>query len=262
MPNPQGWFVWHELSTTDPAAAESFYTQVAPWSVRSSELSNTYRMIEAGGAPLGGIVAVDPAQADRAGNPHWTPYVYVYDVDAIARQAVSLGGQVRAGPGEVPGVGGWALIADPQGATIGIYEPDRPSHSPNGGGGPKRGDFSWHELATTDYQAAFAFYRPLFNWEKTSESDMGPMGVYFMFGQKGRSYGGMYNRQGDGTPPRWLSYIAVADVNPAAATVTRLGGAIVNGPMEVPNGDWIAMARDPQGGAFALQSPKPGASTA
>ena len=67
MPNPQGWFVWHELSTTDPAAAESFYTQVAPWSVRSSELSNTYRMIEAGGAPLGGIVAVDPAQADRAG---------------------------------------------------------------------------------------------------------------------------------------------------------------------------------------------------
>jgi len=71
----------------------------------------------------------------------------------------------------------------------------------------------------------------------------------------------MYNRQGDGTPPRWLSYIAVADVNPAAATVTRLGGAIVNGPMEVPNGDWIAMARDPQGGAFALQSPKPGASS-
>ena len=260
MANTQGWFVWHELATTDPGAAESFYTQVAPWSVRGSEISNTYRMIEAGGRPLGGIVAIDPAIADRRGEPHWTPYVYVYDVDATARQAASLGGQVRLGPAEVPGVGGWALIADPQGATIGIYEPDQPGPSPNGGGAPPRGEFSWHELATTDYRAAFAFYRALFNWEKTSEHDMGPMGVYFMFGQRGSSYGGMYNRQGEATPSRWLSYIGVADVNPAAVAVQRLGGAIVTGPVEVPNGDWIAMARDPQGGSFALQSPKPGAS--
>jgi uncharacterized protein len=251
----QGWFAWHELATTDPAAAEAFYTQVAPWSARPSELSNTYRIIEAGGETMGGIVAVDPTVADRAGSPHWTPYVYVYDVDASARQAVDLGGQVRAGPEEVPGIGGWALLADPQGATIGIFEPDRPGHSPNGA---RRGEFTWHELATVDHKAAFAFYAPLFAWEKTGEFDMGAMGMYFMFGQRGRTYGGMYDRPGDGTPPRWLSYIGVADVNPAAAAVTRLGGAIVNGPLEVPNGDWIAMARDPQGGAFALQSPKPG----
>ena len=106
MPNAQGWFVWHELATTDPAAAETFYTQVAPWSVRPSELSNTYRIIEAGGATLGGIVAIDPTQVDRAGNPHWTPYVYVYDVDATARQATSLGGEVRAGLPPGPRAGG------------------------------------------------------------------------------------------------------------------------------------------------------------
>ena len=260
MSNAQGWFVWHELATSDPAAAESFYTQVAPWSVRSSQLSDSYRMIEASGAPMAGIVAIDPAVADRRGEPHWTPYVYVYDVDASARQTATLGGKVLAGPAEVPGVGCWALIADLQGATMGIYEPDRPSGAP--GAAPRRGEFSWHELATTDYKAAFAFYQSLFGWEQTSEVDMGTMGPYCMFGQHGQAYGGMFNRPGDATAPRWLSYIGVTDVTPAADAVRRLGGAIVNGPMEVPNGDWIAMARDPQGGSFALQSPKPGAAAA
>lgn len=260
MPNTQGWFVWHELATSDPVAAEAFYTQVAPWSMRTSQLSSSYRMIEAAGAPMGGIVAIDPTVADRRGDPHWTPYVYAYDVDDSARLTTTLGGAVLAGPAEVPGVGCWALLADPQGAALGIYEPDRPSGAP--GASPRRGEFSWHELATTDYKAAFAFYQALFRWERIAEHDMGPMGTYFMFGQRGQSYGGMFNRQGDGTAPRWLSYIGVADVNPAADTVRRLGGAVVNGPMEVPNGDWIAMARDPQGGAFALQSPKPGAAAA
>ena len=254
MPNSQGWFVWHELATTDPAAAETFYTRVAPWTIRPSEQSASYRMIEAGGTPLGGIVAVDASMADRAGSPHWTPYVYVYDVDESARLVASLGGRVVAGPGEVPGVGCWALIADPQGATIGIYEPDQPGHAPTGAG--TRGEFSWHELATSDYKSAFAFYHALFGWEKTRESDVGPVGIYLMFGQRGRSYGGMFNRSGDGDAPRWLSYIGVADVNPAAVAVTRQGGTIVNGPMEVPSGDWIAIARDPQGGAFALQAAK------
>lgn len=254
MPNSQGWFVWHELATTDSAAAESFYTNVAPWSVRPSESSNAYRVISVGDTPLGGIVTLDPTVADRRGDPHWTPYVYVYDVDASARQATSLGGGVIAGPAEVPGVGCWAVIADPIGATIGIYEPDRPRAAPATSATP--GDFSWHELLTTDYVSAFGFYRSMFGWEKTSEHDMGPMGVYFMFGQHGHAYGGMYNRQGDGPRARWLSYIDVDDVKPAAESVTRLGGAILNGPMEVPTGDWIAVARDPQGGAFALQSPK------
>lgn len=254
MPHSQGWFVWHELATTDPAAAEKFYTQVAPWTVRSSEVSGSYRMIEAGGAPIGGIVAIDPSIVDRRGTPHWTPYVCVYDVDASTRQAADLGGAVVAGPAEVPNVGCWALLADPHGTTFGIYEPDHPSPAPAGAG--PRGEFSWHELATSDYKSAFAFYQALFGWEKTSESDMGPMGIYFMFGQRGRAYGGMFNRSGDGDSPRWLSYISVADVNPAAVAVTLHGGTIVNGPIEVPNGDWIAVARDPQGGAFALQAAK------
>jgi uncharacterized protein len=254
MPNTQGWFVWHELATTDPAAAETFYTQVVPWTVQPSELSASYRMIEAGGAAIGGIVAIDPSMADRKGTPHWTPYVYVYDVDASARQAADLGGRVVAGPGEVPGVGCWALLADPQGATIGIYEPDRPSAGPVGAG--PHGEFSWHELSTTDYKSAFAFYQALLGWEKTSEFDMGPGGIYFMFGHKGRAYGGMFDRSGDADPPRWLSYVGVANVNPAADAVKQQGGTIVSGPMEVPNGDWIAVARDPQGGAFALQAAK------
>jgi predicted enzyme related to lactoylglutathione lyase len=109
---------------------------------------------------------------------------------------------------------------------------------------------------TADYKAAFEFYRQLFQWEKVSEFDMGAMGIYFMYGQKGQTYGGMFNRRPEMPPPNWLSYIRVDDVKNVAQTVQQLNGKVLNGPMEVPGGDWIAQCMDPQGAAFALHTPK------
>lgn len=245
-----GRFVWHELVVPDPSAAESFYTGVTPWKTQPWDHSPDYTLLTNDGAPLGGIAELTGDLVARGVPPHWLPYVSVYDIDACARQAVSLGGQMRMGPKEVPNIGVWAVIADPQGAAFGIYEPVTPSVPP----APQVGQFSWHELTATDYKAAAEFYRAMFHWERISDYDMGEMGIYSMFGQRGETYGGMFNRTGAMPPPNWLSYVRVADVKSSVGQVKTLGGTVINGPMEVPGGDWIAQCMDPEGAAFALHT--------
>jgi uncharacterized protein len=246
-----GRFVWHDLTTPDPAAAISFYTQITSWTTQPWENAKDYTMWALDGVPLGGVSQEEPGTPPGT-PPHWLPYVDVYDVDACIRQVSSLGGSVRTPPTQVPHVGTWAIIADPFGASIGIFEStDKP---PGHDGVPNIGEFSWHELTTTDYKAAAEFYRALFRWEKMSEFDMGEMGVYYIFGQKGQQYGGMFNRTAEMPPPNWLSYIRVPQVKPVADKAKELGGTVFNGPMEVPGGDWIAQCMDPQGAAFALHA--------
>jgi predicted enzyme related to lactoylglutathione lyase len=88
--------------------------------------------------------------------------------------------------------------------------------------------------------------------------DMGPIGTYLMYGRDGRMYGGIYNKPADmPAPPHWLIYFRVPDVNEATARIKDLGATLLNGPMEVPGGDLIAMFLDPQGAAFAIHSKKP-----
>jgi predicted enzyme related to lactoylglutathione lyase len=244
-------FVWHELVVPNPADDATFYTQVTPWKTRPWEQSPDYTLLTNDGTPLGGVAHLTTDLAARRVPPHWLPYVSVYDVDACARQVVTLGGQVRMGPEEVPNVGAWAVIADPQGAVIGIYEPVHPREHDSA---PGVGDFSWHELTTSDIGAAGEFYHALFRWDHVSDYEMLGLGTYRMFGQRGETYGGMFNRTPNMPAPNWLSYIRVVDVNSAAKLVNQFGGQVVNGPMEVPGGDWIAQCLDPQGAAFALHT--------
>ncbi len=171
---------------------------------------------------------------------------------AFCRQAESMGGTVVTPPRKVPSVGCWAVLRDPQGATIGVYEPADDTSSDNTPAKP--GEFSWHELVTKDYKAAFEFYRTLFRWETTGEHDMGAMGKYFMFGQRGAAYGGMFNQPPDVPDPMWVSYISIDNVMVAAPKIAPAGGTLVVAPHEVPGGDWIARCSDPQGATFALQS--------
>jgi predicted enzyme related to lactoylglutathione lyase len=246
-----GRFVWHELAVPSPDAAQTFYTQVTPWKTQPWDHSPDYTLLTNEGTPLGGIAQLTADLAARGVPPHWLPYVSVYDVDACARQAVSLGGQLRMGPKEVPNVGAWAVVADPQGAVLGIYEP---ANVPREAAPPRVGDFSWHELTTSDYNAGAEFYRALFRWEHVSDFDMGEMGIYSMFGQRGETYGGMFNRSPTMPPANWLSYVRVGDVKSSVGRVKELGGTVLNGPMEVPGGDWVAQCLDPQGAAFALHT--------
>jgi predicted enzyme related to lactoylglutathione lyase len=175
----------------------------------------------------------------------------VRDADATAAEAKRLGATVLKEPADIPEVGRFAVLQDPQGAEFAIFTPLRGAEAPDQS--PRPGEFSWHELTTTDHVAAFDFYRRLFGWEKRSEHDMGPMGIYQIYGQGGRDYGGMFDKTADmPMPPHWLCYVSVDDVRRAADAVTRGGGQVINGPMQVPGGSWVAQCLDAQGAMFAV----------
>jgi predicted enzyme related to lactoylglutathione lyase len=130
--------------------------------------------------------------------------------------------------------------------------------SPGGG----IGDFTWHELATTDLDAALGFYSELFGWDKGRTHDMGEAGVYQIINLGGQEVGGIWKARDNSTPPNWLSYVRVEDATKAADAVKAAGGRVLNGPMEVPGGSWIVQLLDPQGGAFAVVEAAPAAESA
>jgi len=210
-------------------------------------------MWTARGTPVGGLMAL-PEDARRMGTPSsWVMYVAVPDLDASVRQAVSLGGRVYVQPQDIPTMGRFAVLGDPQGATFALFSAT--SGIPGHDGPSEPGEFSWHELATSDWQAAWGFYEQLFGWVKMEAMDMGPVGTYQMFGRAGEMLGGMYNKPPEvPAPPHWLCYALVPSADSAAAVVQRLGGKVVNGPMDIPGGGRIAQCIDPQGAAFAVHA--------
>jgi len=254
MTTKNGRFVWYELMTTDPQAAKVFYGEVIGWKTRPFGSAGDYEMWVGAQGPLGGVTVL-PEEAKKMGAPpHWMANVTVADLDAALVKVKESGGQVYAGPMAVPTVGRFAVVADPQGATISAFQPegDMKPHD-----GSKHGEFCWSELATTDYKAAAGFYGKVFGWQKVGEFDMGPMGMYFLFGEGEEQRGGMFDKPADMPASAWLHYIQVDDLEAAMGRATRMGAKLLNGPMDIPGNARIAQMMDPQGAAFALHALKP-----
>jgi hypothetical protein len=250
---PLGRICWHELLTNDPGAAAAYYTKVIGWGLMAWDQQPSYRMWTANGMPIGGLMALPEEAKSMRAPPNWLWYASTPNVDETVAHATRLGAKPLSGMLDVPNVGRMAVMADPQGATFAVYQPsgDTPGHD----GKPAMGEISWHELATTDWKAAFDFYHALLGWEKMDVMDMGPAGPYQMFGRLGTMLGGVYNKPKEmAAPPHWLCYARVPDAAKAAALATRHGGKLLNGPMAVPGGDMIAMCVDPQGAAFAVHA--------
>jgi predicted enzyme related to lactoylglutathione lyase len=248
-----GSFVWCELMTTDPAAAQSFYKRVVGWTTTPFGPDGAYTVLNnSSGSGRGGIMKI-PAEA-KGMPPNWMMYVGTPDVDATAMRLAQLGGRVHKQPSDIPTVGRFAVVADPYGAVFNIFTPINPGQDMGKSG---TGDFSWFELYTPNPEGAWKFYETLFGWEKTTAMDMGEMGVYQMFGRGGGIPNGGIMKPPPGAPAAWMPYALVKDAKASAAAATANGGKIVNGPMEVPGGDWIAQGIDPQGAMFAVHSLNP-----
>ena len=253
--SPRGRFAWYDLMTPDVDAAKSFYGKLIGWTITPFEgAPEPYDMWTASDGPIGGVMTL-PEEAKAAGAPpHWLSYVVVPDVDAALEQAEQLGGATLHPSMEIPNVGTFGVLQDPQGAVIAVYTSS--SEAPGTDGQPPVGHMSWHELMTTDYKAAFEFYSTLFGWQKDEAMDMGEMGVYQMFNNGGMPLGGMMNKPPEIPACYWMYYIRVANVDEAVENAKSLGGQLLNGPMTVPgpSGDRVAQLMDPQGAAFALHS--------
>ncbi|HEY4873539.1 MAG TPA: VOC family protein [Steroidobacteraceae bacterium] len=250
----RGRFVWHELMTTDTKAAVAFYPKVTAWKTQAWDKDPSYTLWVSAKGPFGGIRTLPDAA--RAAGSHWLPYIGTPDVDATVQAAQRLGARVTMGATDIPDTGRFAVLADPQGAAFALYSSPAGSQAGSGSSsGPQ--EFSWHELTTTDAEAAIRFYGELFGWTEVGKHDMGPMGVYHLVGIQGVQSIGMYKSTPDKPmPTQWMSYAHVADVDKSANAAKSAGGKVVHGPMEVPGGTWIAHLIDPQGAVFAVHADK------
>lgn len=254
-----GDFFWYDLMTSDPKAAGDFYRSVVGWGTEEAGVDGSsytlLKIAEGKGMGVAGLMSIPPDAKSRGAQPGWNGYVYVDDVDAMTGRVVEAGGSQVHEPTDIPTIGRFSVVADPQGAMFSLFKPGPREGSVDWPPPMTPGTVGWHELHAADGATAFDFYGNVFGWKKDQAMDMGPMGTYQLFATHDLAVGGMMT---DSRAPRpyWLYYVAVDAIDAAVERVKAGGGEVLNGPMEVPGGAWVIQGRDPQGAFFALVAPK------
>jgi hypothetical protein len=247
--------VWYELMTTDTTAAETFYKNVIGWTSAPFEGAPTpYTAFKRSGEVQVAGMMSRPDGMNMP--PFWAMYVAVPKLEEAVAHIKRLGGSELSPVIDIPKVGRMQMMKDPQGAAFYIIQPASTEERPEKGS--EVGEASWHELMTTDAAAAMKFYSDVFHWQPGDTMDMGDMGKYLIFKRPHGMIGGMMNKPPAmaQVPPNWAIYFRVSDIDAAVERIKANGGKILNGPMEVPDGDRIVNAMDPQGAAFSLHEKK------
>jgi predicted enzyme related to lactoylglutathione lyase len=264
LANDPGFFTWYELMTTDVMAAAAFYRDVVGWGTASDSTSRLpYMLFTTGDVPAAGLMELPEEGRKMGAMPRWMGYVGVRDVHAAADRIKRLGGAVYVPPTDT-NIGRISVVADPHTATFGVVDrlevtPQLPTDS------GKLGHIGWHELFATDLDGEVAFYCELFGWQK-AHTENHLAAAYVSLSCGGLAVGGAFKKPPKGSPPFWLFYVNVEDLDAAAERVRAGGGEALHNDEELPGGFWVTHCVDPQGAAFALQgkkahSPKVGWST-
>ena len=239
-----GTFCWVDLTTTDSEGAKAFYGGLFGWEFRDDEiLGGVYTMCYGQGDAVAAIVQQD------GGPAHWNNYVSVTSAEETAARARQLGATTIEEPFDVMEFGRMAVLADPAGGVLCVWEPR--AHI-GAGRVNDVGCMGWNELQTRDPQAAGELYSRLFGWETVPIEDDGKV-VYTTINNAGNQNGGfmpMTEQHGD-APPFWLPYFTVSSRDAAMEKACSLGGTVLAGPLDLPAGK-IAVLGDPQGAAFAI----------
>jgi predicted enzyme related to lactoylglutathione lyase len=238
-----GTFVWRENVSAERDRAIEYYSQLFGWQVEDFDSGGgfDYKIINSGGQGHGGFPPVEPGTP-----PHWAGNVLVEDVDDTVAKATAAGGTVVHGPADIPEVGRFAVILDPQQAVITAFQ--------GTGEGPiGSGVFIWDELGSQDVEASERFYNAVFGW---TTKDMGEeYGDYKIFELGETQIGGLMKMQDPSAPSMWAPYIAVEDVDATVAKSGELGGSVLLEPMDIPNVGRIAYLKDPVGAVFGILKP-------
>lgn len=195
-----GRFVWHDLMTKDAKTAQQFYCGLFDWQIEEKPMMGSiYRAITCGPGPIGGIV--EEANIPAA---HWMPYVAVENVDASAKKVTDCGGTVCVPPTDIPETGRFAVIGDPQGAFLSIYQslPGSEGFDPDI---PVPGRICWNEVYTPDPDGGQKFYTDVFGWTHQAK-DMGEAGMYHVQMVGDKQTGGLMKHPMPGVPPCWVVY--------------------------------------------------------
>jgi uncharacterized protein len=244
--HPPGTISWTDLATSDQEGAKQFYAGMFGWEYEDMPAGEgvVYTMAKVRGRT---VAAIAPQQAEEAAQgvpPHWNVYVTVEDVDATAQKVGEAGGQLFAGPFDVFDAGRMAVLADPAGAALCLWQPGTNIgaelvNAP--------GAMTWADCASTDPAAAQAFYATLLGWRFDQMSEEPPYWVIF---NGERSQGGM-TVPPPGVPSNWFPYFGAIGIEETMQIAESFGGKPFLGPIEVPNGRF-ALIQDPQGAPFAI----------
>src|SRR5687767_5253854 len=197
-----------------------------------------YRIVNMGENSVGGLMALTKDMADHGARPTWLGYFAVDYVDATVAQIEKKGGTVQMPAMDIPMVGRISMVADPQGATFYVMKPTGQGKSKGFADDcPRVGHCAWNELRTSDQPGAWTFDGELFGWKKEGQMDMGPLGQY-EFIRHGGMIGAFMPSSATMGPPRWAQYFRVHDIDAAKKAVEGGGGTVVQGPDEIPGGDF------------------------
>ena len=243
-------FIWHDLMTTARDRVLPFYRELLGWSyqpvVMGADLG-TYLIVHAGDRQIGGIVALDPDAGVRS---HWLGYVSVDDVDAAAAAADAAGGALRMDATDIPSVGRFAVVADPDGALVCPFRADdgRATDAPP----PADGRICWNGLLTRDPDRAAEFYAAVFGWVPRLEN-AGAVARPGVFLADGLAIAGIMPLRDDAAPRSvWLPFVACSDLGGHVADASRLGGSVWQLPTDIPARGRVAIITDPCGALIGL----------
>jgi len=242
-----GSFCWTELATTDPDVAKAFYSALFGWTVHDMPIGDaqTYTMMQIAGKEVAALAVMNGDRRERDNRPHWFCYVSVVSADLTAALAIELGGKVTAPAFDVFDSGRMAVIEDPTGAMLGLWEP-------RGHIGARLGleinTLCWTELLTSDRTLSGRFYTQLFGWT-TKEG-----GGYTEYLLSGASQAGMAE-MGDDLPvasPGWSVYFRVSDCDEITSRARELGGQVIVPPCDIPAVGRFSTIQDPTAAIFSV----------
>jgi predicted enzyme related to lactoylglutathione lyase len=207
------------------------------------------------GAHAGGVIRLTDEMRQHGARPVWLGYIGVEDVDATVAAIEADGGKVLKPAWDIPSVGRLALVSDPQGAPFYVMRGASDENS-NAFSVDQRQHVQWNELSTVDADAAIGFYSRHFGWAQEGGMDMGEMGQYRFIQNDGVTIGAVMPKMPEMPVSVWSFYVGVDDIDRAVRAIGQGGGQILNGPMEIPGGDYAVNAMDPEGAAFGLVGPR------
>jgi uncharacterized protein len=255
MSNSHGSFIWYELMSSDPDASKAFYDDVVGWNIGPKPAGDMdYRMISAPDGHVGGVLRLTDEMRQHGARPVWLAYFGVDDVDATVAKIIAAGGRVLMPAWNIPDVGRIAMVTDPQGIPFYVMRGASGATS-SAFGRMTMGHISWNELRTPDQAGALAFYGSIFGIVKSGAMPMGEMGDYTFLQHGDVGIGAMMTNPPGGGPPGWGFYFRVPEIESAKNRISRRGGTVTQGPMEVPGGEMVLNAVDPFGAAFGLVAP-------
>lgn len=257
MRHPEGLFGWIDLGTTDVEAARAFYQGLFGWESTdmATPLGPAYTTFTMDGQIVAGMGPRTPNDAASGDLSTWNSYVLVEDLDAVLKRAETAGGSVIMPAMDVMTQGRLAMITDPTGAAVGLWQPmDHQGadlfNSP--------GALTWNELQTRDVGAAKDFYTEVFGWRWTPMAGPVEYFVGYIDAKPGedKSNNGLLSLPStvsDDISNFWAVYFAVADCEATLAEVEQLGGEAFMPATDMGPGKFGGLT-DPTGARFFVAS--------